>query len=379
MIKVLHLVPAYSPSKGGIETLLSNLIEIFEQNNIKNMVISDTKNDNFTLREVNSVIIQEIPFTTSSTTKPFNLKKMLECLSRLNQVIEQYDPDIFHIHGATFVSAWYAVRTLNKFRNIKVIVTQHGVIENGDSTKAYFELLNRAHTLVGVSNQVLESAKKFKYVKNSVECVISNGVKISNEFTIKWPFSTTLNILLIGRLDHEKGFDIGINAAGELNKHFDTSLVIIGQGILKQDFLDLAKSLNLKIKIITDLPNPKVHAYIREADFVWVPSRTREGFSLAAAEAGINGVPVICSTTGGLTETVIDGITGLVCKSNKPAQFTYNTLKYIDNNFESDFIIKSEVSDNIKKISKSRFDLLVCAKKYIKVYEEMVRNGAKKF
>lgn len=379
MIKVLHLVPAYVPSKGGIEILLSNLIEIFEKNNIQNIVVSDTKSDNFSKHEIDSIEIHEIPFTQSSTTKPFNLRKMLKCLSRLNQVIEQYEPDIFHIHGATFVSAWYAARALNKFNNINVIVTQHGVLEEGDSTKAYFELLSHAHTLVGVSSEVLNSTKKFINRNNLFECVISNGVKISNEFEIKWPFKNTLNILLIGRLDYEKGFDIGIIAAGELNKYFDSSIVIIGEGKFKQDYLDLAKSLHLKIKIISDLPNSKVQAYIREADFVWVPSRTREGFSLAAAEAGVNGVPVICSSTGGLVETVIDGVTGLICRLNEPSEYIKNTLKFIQDYFQSNLTIKSEVSDNIKEISKTRFDISDCANKYIEVYEETVRNGTKKF
>lgn len=51
-----------------------------------------------------------------------------------------------------------------------------------------------------------------------------------------------------------------------------------------------------------------------QMDILLVPSNVRESFSLAAREAMVRGVPVICSDSGGPEEVVQDGVNGLVCR-----------------------------------------------------------------
>jgi len=375
MIKVLHLVPAYLPSKGGIEILVSSLINKFENVNIKNIVITDSKKDKFSKDIINKVDVFSIPFTHHVNSKPFEIRGMLENLAKLREVINWCQPDIFHVHGATFVSSWFAARSIAQHPRLKVVVTQHGALEPGDETKAFKEILNQTDALIGVSDAALESVKKVGEFKGKILKKIVNGAELKEDEKVKWPFDCEIKILMIGRLDFEKGFDIGIDAASKLNKLFKTTVVIIGSGEFEIDFYRQAKILGLELVIISNLENALVQAYIREASFVWVPSRTREGFSLVAAESGLNGIPVICSSTGGLPETVIHGKTGLICNENNSSEFFQNSIKFIEENFDDGFKNATSTSSTIKAISIIRFSLDQCAKKYIEVYEEMIGNA----
>ena len=375
MTKILHLVPAYTPSKGGIEILLSSLIPIIRKSNLESIVVTDSSVIEYAKSRIENTDVYRIPFTAVSTLKPFDLRKMLESLSKLKEIIDTTEPEILHIHGATFVSSWFATRVISKNDKIKIVVTQHGVLEKGDSTKAFKQLIDRSSALVGVSKAVLDSAAPKQDFRNRIYTVIPNGVALDETERVNWPLVSQIKILLIGRLDFEKGFDIGINAASMLNKYFSTSVLIIGDGEFKEEFEKLALSLKLDLIIISCVENSTVQAYIREASFVWVTSRTREGFSLAAAESGINGIPVICSSTGGLPETVIDGITGGICKTNESSSYVQKTLEFMQQSFDPTGIINDGISINIKKLSRSRFSLTNCAESYIGIYRKVAHHA----
>lgn len=57
---------------------------------------------------------------------------------------------------------------------------------------------------------------------------------------------------------------------------------------------------------------PEVREWFEAADLVLVPSTRPEPFGLVAVEAAALARPVLASRTGGLTETVVDGRTGLL-------------------------------------------------------------------
>jgi D-inositol-3-phosphate glycosyltransferase len=59
-------------------------------------------------------------------------------------------------------------------------------------------------------------------------------------------------------------------------------------------------------------------ALLREARIVLVPSHS-ETYGLIALEAAASGVPVVAASSGGLRESVVDGVTGVVLDSRDPA------------------------------------------------------------
>lgn len=57
----------------------------------------------------------------------------------------------------------------------------------------------------------------------------------------------------------------------------------------------------------------------RAADLIWYPTIDEEPLGLVPPEAMATGVPVIVSRSGGMVETVLDGVTGLVVEKDDPA------------------------------------------------------------
>jgi glycosyltransferase involved in cell wall biosynthesis len=57
----------------------------------------------------------------------------------------------------------------------------------------------------------------------------------------------------------------------------------------------------------------------RAADLIWYPTIDEEPLGLVPPEAMATGVPVIVSRSGGMVETVLDGVTGLVVAKDDPA------------------------------------------------------------
>ncbi|EOZ9594251.1 glycosyltransferase family 4 protein [Enterobacter hormaechei] len=101
------------------------------------------------------------------------------------------------------------------------------------------------------------------------------------------------NILSVGRLTDQKGFDLLIQAWEEVHNEFpDWTLTIIGSGPNKDSLENLATelSLNTSIKFIAATQN--ITDYYQNCAFLCLPSRY-EGFGLVLIEAMSFGVPAI--------------------------------------------------------------------------------------
>ncbi len=110
--------------------------------------------------------------------------------------------------------------------------------------------------------------------------------------------------LFVGRLSHEKGIDILVEAAQNCSVPID----LIGAGP-KLDAVKAAAPDNLH-----------VHGYVDDADmrkmqetasFLVLPSIVYEGFPMVIPEAFSMGIPIIASRHGGMREIIEDGVTGL--------------------------------------------------------------------
>jgi colanic acid/amylovoran biosynthesis glycosyltransferase len=94
-------------------------------------------------------------------------------------------------------------------------------------------------------------------------------------------------------------------------------LSIVGDGPARADLERRAKAAGVKASFHGWLPEKKVHAAMRRAMLLAVPSRTAgggdsEGLPTVIMEAMALGVPVIATRHAGIPEIVSDGVTGLL-------------------------------------------------------------------
>jgi glycogen(starch) synthase len=120
-------------------------------------------------------------------------------------------------------------------------------------------------------------------------------------------------ILYVGRLDEEKGLPHLLEAlAHVLLVEGRARLVIAGKGMLQQSLQQRAGQLQIgdRVRFAGYVTGDALAGLYRSADVLVVPS-LYEPFGLVALEGMICGTPVVVSDTGGLSEIVEDGHTGL--------------------------------------------------------------------
>jgi glycosyltransferase involved in cell wall biosynthesis len=117
-----------------------------------------------------------------------------------------------------------------------------------------------------------------------------------------------------GRLSVEKGVPILIRAFARLQSQMPHArLTIVGDGPLRREIEALVETHNLTQSITMTgwLDQSGVERNLETAWALVAPALWAEPLGLVAPEAIIRAVPVVASATGGLSESVTDGISGL--------------------------------------------------------------------
>lgn len=122
-----------------------------------------------------------------------------------------------------------------------------------------------------------------------------------------------LNIITVGRLEWQKGYDIAINTALNLKKKkINFCWYVIGGGSLENELKELVKfnKLESNFKFLGIVKNP--FPYVKQADLYVLTSR-HEGYCLATLEAKILGKVIIATDIPSNREQIKDGINGYLC------------------------------------------------------------------
>ena len=144
--------------------------------------------------------------------------------------------------------------------------------------------------------------KKVFYIPNGLDSIPKKASKLDNK-----------NIISVGRLSKEKGFDDLLRVFKRLvSKDSELRLNIVGDGVEKNNLLELAKELKLGDKVVFHGYQNK--EYINDLllnSSLYVMTSHTESFGLVLIESMSYGVPCISYTSAqGANEIIDDGING---------------------------------------------------------------------
>ncbi len=137
-------------------------------------------------------------------------------------------------------------------------------------------------------------------------------------------------ILFLGRFDRHKGGDVAIDCVRILTRNFPhLRLWFAGRDAAFLDesgrswslagyLAQRAPEVAGRVDLLGRQPDAAVAALRRQAFLTIVASRY-ETFGLVALEAMAHGCPLVATRTGGIAETVTDGVNGLLCEPGDPA------------------------------------------------------------
>lgn len=143
-------------------------------------------------------------------------------------------------------------------------------------------------------------------------------------------------ILVAGRLDPLKGFDLAIAALAAIDPERRPFLRIVGAPPPDGD--EYAHSLHEAVAEAGMLGTTSFDGAlgrsvladrVRQATLVLVPSHS-ETFGLVALEAAASGVPVVARAAGGLREAVRDGVTGVLLDTDEPGEWAAQIVRLLE-------------------------------------------------
>lgn len=133
------------------------------------------------------------------------------------------------------------------------------------------------------------------------------------------PGSGEVRLLTVARLVEKKGVDHALRALARLDDRHRFSYEVIGDGPLRGELEELARSLGLasRVRFRGSRPQSDVEEAMKKAHLFLLPSVTaadgdQEGTPTVLMEASAAGLPVVSTLHAGIPEVVRDGRTGLL-------------------------------------------------------------------
>lgn len=177
--------------------------------------------------------------------------------------------------------------------------------------------LNSAKQVIAVSSSLYHGVVQLGVRKDRI-IVISNGINLDRFFPGEEQREET--ILFVGNITETKGIRYLLEAFPSVLECFPSyRLVLVGDGPQKQEFQNLANTLNISRNVLWTGSQPQgaVASWMRRSKLFILPSLS-EGFGVVLVEAMASGLPCIGTSVGGIPEIIVDDGIGVLVPPADP-------------------------------------------------------------
>lgn len=333
--RILIVTQCFPPIYGGIENLLFHLAKQLHTDGHSVEVHADGKLCRDTMAFDQS---QDFPVYRYAGIKP------VRCLfksSRLNGTLKSQSFDTI------ITDSWKSLEYLPKTEGINILCLVHGSEINNDKPKKRRRIsrsFQRADHLICNSRFTADMARAFTDDCRKIH-VIHPGIPAFPESleAIDCPYgiklkSSSPRLISIGRLEKRKGIDRVLACLPHLVESFpELVYMIAGSGSESEALQSMVEASDLKEHVIFsgNISEQEKQHYLKLSDlFILTGNQINndiEGFGISIIEAASFQVPALVSRTGGVSEAVIDGETGIVCENNKPETLCHHIHQLLNN------------------------------------------------
>lgn len=282
----------------------------------------------------------------------------------LPSIKEEYDVAIAYQQGFPTFYIAEKVKAKRKLCWINVDINDAGY--SPKFCRPFYEKFDR---IVAVSEILKNEIVLPYYCKDSSRVLTCLDIlnesmirRMANEFV---PFNNERqwNIVTVGRLAKQKGYDLAIGAAKILkDKGIDFAWHFVGGGVLFNKLQEEIKENGLQDYVILEGEQLNPYPFMKSAD-IYVQTSKFEGFGLTIGEAKILGRPIVSTNFPVVYNQITDGVNGLVVGMT-PNTIADGILKLItDGNLRKKLM--ASVSSEHNSTSKTE------SEKVIKLIEEL--------
>ncbi len=198
----------------------------------------------------------------------------------------------------------------------------------------YFEKLDEIVTVSEECAEVLkqrfpEQSDKVKTIYNIVSPKVIRAMVNKEQIAMYERHEDEVVILSIGRLHHQKGFELAVEACARLTAlGYRIRWYVIGEGEERERLTALIRQHGLQERFILLGLKANPYPYLQQADVYAQPSRF-EGKSIAIDEAKILHKPIVVTDFSTAKDQITDGVDGLIVAMN-PDSMAEGIARLID-------------------------------------------------
>lgn len=368
-LRILHCIR--QGQIGGGESHLIDLVTTLDKSNYQSFVLSFT--DGPMIERLGSY---GIPTFVVKTVIPFDIRVW----GSVSRIIQDNNIHFIHIHGTrAFSNVIYAA----KRNKLPIVYTVHGWSFNPYQVwikrrlsiliEGYFTRLAKKVINVSYANQKIG----LNYLTKLDSIVIQNGININKYDPSKtYPSireslginNDQLLIAFIARITRQKDPFTLLKAFSELEEDLKSkiTLLIVGDGDLKQEAMMLAKELSIEKKVVFTGFRSDIPTLLHNIDIYCLPSLW-EGLPLGLLEAMAMKKIVVATTVDGTIEVIDNSKNGFLFPCGEHDQLC-SILRRI-------FLMEEEEKELIQNSAyqtiQSKFSLIGMVKETEKVYQTL--------
>ena len=357
-MKVLQIIPMFKLA--GAETMCENLCYALSSQGCNVIAISlYTEHTPITDRLERAGIRVEY----LEKKKGFDFSTIV----KLYRLIKKEKPEVVHTH---IYAARYALPVAVFCGIPSKIHTVHNVAqqEQAKAGKIVNKFLFRHCGVVPValSEEVKKTVEVVYGIPEQKIPVVFNGIDLSKcqvkeDYTKKKEFK----IIHIGRFMDVKNHGLILRSFAQFVKqHPDAKLQLLGEGVLREEMEQLAKSLQIESSVEFAGLQSNVYPWLHNADVFILPSKF-EGMPMTLIEAMGTGLPIIASAVGGVPDMLTDGKDALLIRPESA-----ELCKALEKLYTADDVRKQLGIEAKEKSAVFSNDSM--AKQYIEIYKNNI-------
>lgn len=299
--------------------------------------------------------------------------------SKLNKL----NPALIHAHlgpdgvWALPIAQKLGIPSILTFHGYDATIKDEAVSNSSFRHRAFLKnrakLAKEIDLFIAVSNHIKKKLVEQGFLEEKI-IVHHIGVNI-NKFEVDKSIEREKVVLFVGRMVEKKGVTFLIKAMEKVQeKYSDYKLVLIGDGPLKSELEEEAKSKLKNVEFYGFLDHLEVRKWMNKASILAAPSVVAEdgdseGLPTVIIEASAMELPIVATYHSGISEAVIHEETGMLSRERDWRGLADNLLLLLN-----DKIKIRKMGKNAREYIVTNFDIYKQSKKLEKVYRDLASS-----